>query len=127
MCEAQRERRGQTATSSASASSSDSGGRRYTAAEELAAQIVDCASLLTCMNAEEAVGSIRPLSPRSRAVTACVSWRTAAPAPGDVRSVDVRFSYAEAFTCLPKSGGDCAYESLMALLVANGCGVAAAA
>ncbi|EAN89259.1 hypothetical protein C3747_15g349c [Trypanosoma cruzi] len=100
------------------------GGGGYTAAEELAAQIVDCASLLTCVNAEDAVRSIQPLSPRGRTVTACVSWHTTAAAPDDVRSVKVRFSYSEAFTCRTNSGSDHAYESLMALLVANGCGAA---
>ncbi|ESL07766.1 hypothetical protein TRSC58_04541 [Trypanosoma rangeli SC58] len=128
MCDAQRETRGQPVSSLASSCVSDDGARQHTAADELAAQIVDCASLLTCMNVEEAVESIRPLSPRGRAVTACVSWRpvAAAAAPDDVRSVEVQFSYTEAFVCRTKSGGEHVYESLMALLVANGCGAAEA-
>ncbi|KEG08747.1 hypothetical protein DQ04_06511010 [Trypanosoma grayi] len=95
----------------------------HTAAEELAAQIDDCASLLPCIDAAAAVRSIRPLTPRGRTVTACVPWRTSEKKEEGGRSVEVRFGYSEAFTCGGLDGDERIYESLIALLVAHGCGV----
>ncbi|KAH9600004.1 hypothetical protein LSM04_007357 [Trypanosoma melophagium] len=105
----------------------------HTAAGELAAQIHDCASVLTCIDTETSVRSIQPLSPRGRTVTACVTWHTAPPpslSPSqtianatNTQTVRLRFNYSEGFICGETYGCESVYESVMSLLLANGCGV----
>ncbi|ORC85135.1 uncharacterized protein TM35_000371080 [Trypanosoma theileri] len=127
-----------SSSSSSSSSNCDDvdGAGICTAAGELAAQIEDCASVLTCIDSEVSVRSIQPLSPRGSTVTACVTWRTTPllpPSPQtrtppmtnttETQSVTLRFSYSGGFTCGENSGSASVYESLMSLLLANGCGV----
>ncbi|KAG8344852.1 hypothetical protein TRVL_04315 [Trypanosoma vivax] len=104
-----------TTTSRASVPSCDC---PLTAAEELAAQINDCYSLFPCIDAHVAVSSIQPSPLCDNTVTARVPWQKVHGETTERHAVEVYFSYREGFV-----NNGCAYESLLQLLIANGCGV----